>query len=783
MKNSNNLPILRRIYEFLATGWLKFKEMFKSHRIGLMSIELMGLFGRILKFLFLHPYTLLFIVLLQKLWLIFVVLFFAYAPLSGTDQAHDIFYSLLRENSWWQFWAYITVFIFAITTWFTCRMLFIFFDLEKVLERTSKQQVAQNQNEFLRDLVRWAPPFIGLVPFYILFSKVTESPSHFFCLALELAVYFIILSVNKDFIKMEIPDITHESDYLSLREHPYQKLRVRYKILIVLGYILCFGIFIVFSFNNTGISRHIGTVAVYFIGMAFWVYMAFTLLLLDNLHRAPITILSFFILLFLLNTNNHQIRILEPKYFSKKDQLEPLTIPEHFKKWLIHRKDSIVAEKRKGIKYPIYIIATEGGGIRAAYWTASVLGELSKLIPGFMHHTYAISGVSGGAVGATVFTTLYHDSLYKAQKQNVGESSLKIIGKDFLSPLAAAFLIPDMAQKISPVGIKSFDRARYLEDALSKDYFDEMGVKSLETPFMGIWNKKKIYTVPSLFLNCTRVETGEKAIITNLLIKDDKNFSSGENNKSVIDLQEEIARHISVSTAAFIGARFPIVTPPATVQYPDVKGDDRYNIVDGGYIDNSGLETALSIMSSIRNSREYSNLDPLVQLHLILIKNSEQGENGVNAVKGIYELKAPLMAFFNSWDIHIVSKLNVAHEYLKLSNSNDKKMTDSQTRFPIDSLLTVFALDRKQCVIPLGWFLSENARNCLNGQKDYLRISLKSSKNLEKLRHFKPELTGTTLNAPENLKRQLYSTAYPQKNIEKIERFIEPAHLKASPHE
>ena len=57
--------------------------------------------------------------------------------------------------------------------------------------------------------------------------------------------------------------------------------------------------------------------------------------------------------------------------------------------------------------YPVFIVAAEGGGLRAAYWTATVLGYLQDHWPGddhFSDHVFAISGVSGGVRGSAVLT-------------------------------------------------------------------------------------------------------------------------------------------------------------------------------------------------------------------------------------------------------------------------------------------------------------------------------------------------------------------------------------------
>ncbi len=53
---------------------------------------------------------------------------------------------------------------------------------------------------------------------------------------------------------------------------------------------------------------------------------------------------------------------------------------------------------------PMFVVAAEGGGIRAAYWTASALAAVGRLGTGgcAAHSTLLSSGASGGAVGLTV---------------------------------------------------------------------------------------------------------------------------------------------------------------------------------------------------------------------------------------------------------------------------------------------------------------------------------------------------------------------------------------------
>ena len=58
----------------------------------------------------------------------------------------------------------------------------------------------------------------------------------------------------------------------------------------------------------------------------------------------------------------------------------------------------------------MFLVTAKGGGIRAAYWTAALLTALQDANPEFADHVFAVSGVSGGSVGAGVFAGLLAQS-------------------------------------------------------------------------------------------------------------------------------------------------------------------------------------------------------------------------------------------------------------------------------------------------------------------------------------------------------------------------------------
>src|SRR5262249_11207634 len=85
-----------------------------------------------------------------------------------------------------------------------------------------------------------------------------------------------------------------------------------------------------------------------------------------------------------------------------------------------------------GRRPKLVVVATSGGGIRAAIWTAVVLGGLEQAMrhdDDFAHHVRLITGASGGMVGAAHYvTTLGRPG---RDLSRVAED----VSKDFLTPV------------------------------------------------------------------------------------------------------------------------------------------------------------------------------------------------------------------------------------------------------------------------------------------------------------------------------------------------------------
>ena len=121
----------------------------------------------------------------------------------------------------------------------------------------------------------------------------------------------------------------------------------------------------------------------------------------DDRHRIPLTLLwlGALALFSWRDWGNHHALTTFPR------TAEIPRVDEAFRAWYAARLDRREFEQR-GEPYPVLIVAAPGGGLYAAQFTATVLARMQDRCPRLAHHMFAISGVSGGALGAAVFSSL-----------------------------------------------------------------------------------------------------------------------------------------------------------------------------------------------------------------------------------------------------------------------------------------------------------------------------------------------------------------------------------------
>lgn len=257
----------------------------------------------------------------------------------------------------------------------------------------------------------------------------------------------------------------------------------------------------------------------------------------------------------------------------------------------------------------IYFVATEGGGSRAAYWTAKVLEKMSVRYGesehgDFLAHTFAISGVSGGSVGAAAFIACDRDFHNKAGK--VGECLARFGRTDLISPLLGAWFFEDMVARVLPTswckqpGCGFISRSIWFETALTRQ------VGSLAETLR---QRPPDRHQPYLLLNSTWVEGGGRVIASDLRI-DPWDFPGA------IGMRELMPPDLALVTAAHNSARFPFVNAIGLVKTRNCirKADHRatgiiapsneevrcLHLADGGYFDNSGAQSLIDVVRALR---------------------------------------------------------------------------------------------------------------------------------------------------------------------------------------
>ena len=249
---------------------------------------------------------------------------------------------------------------------------------------------------------------------------------------------------------------------------------------------------------------------------------------------------------------------------------------------------------------PMLIVATAGGGIRAAYWTATILEKLEKDLPkvpganeSLMRNLlFAISGVSGGSVGAAAYAAAVHEHEFFG----TAIEPTNYLKEDFLAPGLASLIFIDGPSNMLP-DFGQIDRGKALErgfELASRTIHDKDGLTAHNFlsffPAIG-GGKTPPSWRPALILNATHQETGRRIITSHIKIERDIFIDS-------YDALQVLNSDVRLSTAAHNSARFTYVSPAGSLINAKSATESQHNrgyIIDGGYFENYGAETALEL--------------------------------------------------------------------------------------------------------------------------------------------------------------------------------------------
>ncbi len=619
----------------------------------------------------------------------------------------------------------ITLFIWCLLIWYTNRV---------VLE---VKEIDVPDNDFTRKVIRWLPRLLALVPLLIVTVALVKGASiiHVYKwdtlivytgVTITIGILLVIFFIKRPEIarKMGIDFKENAQRYLpsgtSIRElMKSNATRIAVWLIIGINSLL----FILFLLPvNIGFARLLQPATVLFCGFIFFTVLAAFLIIKFNIRQSPaFFILLLVIVLFSTINDNSSIRIISSP--GRVDQRE--NIETNFQHWISRRinrlRDSSVSGFSDSV-YPIIIVAAEGGGIRGASWTAQVLKKLNDLNPAFIDHVYAISGVSGGGVGSVFYTSYLHDRL-KNEPIITGNNNHfeNAVSADFLSDLTAAFIFSDNLQRMIPFPIDPLSRNSKLEDSWGVAYRRNLQSETMDNSFLDTWYKDTLntYRIPNLLINGVLSETGQKAITSNLTLH------SGSVNvfNDDVDVLKVLGSDIPTKTAASLCARFPVITSGALLKENGERAVG--HIIDGGYKENSGIETAWSLILGlnpfIRAAEKKLNYTCRFPVYLLFIQNSTDAKSisdSVQAAKIVPDLSTILPGFLNAWDRRTILYKNITSKLF-----SDTLLNGRYKYFDI-------RINNKKGLLPLGWSLSDSARRNISEQVNAIKADIPILKDL-----------------------------------------------------
>jgi predicted chitinase len=526
---------------------------------------------------------------------------------------------------------------------------------------------------------------------------------------------------------------------------------------VILALLLILGVTAAFYFMPVALPRLLGSFGVFALFAICIIAFISNFSLLGIRYRFPFTALPCLLaaVFSLDNINdNHAIRRLSSSDPATLKEADTRTAKDQFKAWLETRPDR--GNYPDG--YPVYIVSAQGGGLYAAYQSAIFLARLQDVCPTFRHHLFAISSVSGGSVGAATFTAalnaLDHDLVDMTQAEaaqtrtNAAEkfdpcpaitdfrtgarlplnsdqpgplerAIRRAFKQDFLAPLVAATLFTDFTQRFLPWPFPSLDRARSLEYALEGAGAALMKPTTAATvvstnnafahSILDLWRADG--SVPALLVNATDAGSGRRLVISPFkLVPPGKPGASLDYTFWDDRLPEqERGRDLRLSTAAFISARFPWVTPAANTVDSRFDPKKTIKLVDGGYVDNSGVETALDLTDAITGEAK----DLKAKLNLVVLSG---GDFPIRNSFSFGEVMEPIRALLSTRSSRAYVAIDRAGQDFKSypiveNYSFNKQMLNVQ-----GLTLKKARLDNRFYQLPLGWLLSEATRQIIEGQ-------------------------------------------------------------------
>ncbi|HLY55368.1 MAG TPA: hypothetical protein VKS60_07425 [Stellaceae bacterium] len=349
----------------------------------------------------------------------------------------------------------------------------------------------------------------------------------------------------------------------------------------------------------------------------------------------------------------------------------------------------------KGSIRPV-VVAVSGGATRAGLWGLAVLDQVLRAQTDKGGKLFAVSSVSGGSLGTAGAMSLLSqrdvpcrtDGLEMLRPPASGPVPL---AGDALGPLLGGWLLDDIPR----TAFEPFaDRFRLLAkrrpnggdsaEAIESGFADLWAASSASPGHRPLWDEPFLslfYTgsasyrpgMPLWFANGTDAPTGNRIITSPILAPTNDDGSRPWPFRGARDFHSLMRADVSITTAINNTARFPYLEPFGEMLQADT-GARVGSLVDGGYFENEGLETALELAAWLTSQAPDGRpVEP------IIVEATGDGESDISTPdvmtcdtasdapfiadhRSAWQILAPLIGLYHVRGGHSAALLRLAHD-------------------------------------------------------------------------------------------------------------------------
>jgi hypothetical protein len=478
-----------------------------------------------------------------------------------------------------------------------------------------------------------------------------------------------------------------------------------------------------------------------------------------GLHRSPlVTMLALSLVLVSIFGGQSSIHEVDRGTTSTSADDTRLTMAESFDAWLHSSEPCLTTAGGRPVR-PMLLIAAEGGGIRAAYWTVRGLQAIADTTCGERSALFS-AGASGGSVGLTA--ARFSGTPDSPNSAAAVDAVKQMAAPGILSRAADGTFVRDLVYGASGVPVQRYgesdpyswrDRARLIEDGWAGATGDgglDWGDRDFLTP-----SDELSPSTGQLILNSTDVKHACRVWVSQVspgLPVTEISTASFDPERSCDKTPGPGARTIDLftaygpfvpgsdpgsclgrirsSTAALLTARFPYVTPSAVIgpcPPEETAGGKalpywpRTQLVDGGYIEDSGLATITDLsddwLSLVRDHNAdvlntAGSAEPLVVPIIVFLTNGDRAvvQPAIDS-SPTSELAVPLLTFLRgrtslTGNDALLERARAAVEIDGFCPVTELACADLQRHFP-SRVVVVDRVTQPEIGAPLGWVMSE----------------------------------------------------------------------------